>query len=78
MYFVYLLLCNDNSIYTGITTNVERRFLEHTQGKGGRYTKAHNVVKVLYTELHKNRSAALKREAEIKDWPREKKLTLIR
>ncbi|MBX4211645.1 MAG: GIY-YIG nuclease family protein [Candidatus Yanofskybacteria bacterium] len=77
MYFVYLLQCRDKSIYTGITTDVARRFNEHKNGKGGHYTSAKKVVKILHTEKCKDRSAALKREAEIKGWSRYKKLSLI-
>lgn len=77
-YFVYLVECGDKSIYTGITTNVARRFNEHKNGKGGRYTNSRQVVKVLYTEQFKTRGKALKREAEIKRWPRDKKLNLIK
>ncbi len=77
MYFVYLIQCKDNTIYTGITTDVLRRFKEHKNGKGGHYTRAHKVKKILYTEAHKNRSSALKREAQIKGWRREKKNDLI-
>ena len=76
MYHVYLLECDDASIYTGITTDVARRFGEHKAGKGGHYTRAHGARRVLYSEPHKTRSAALKREAEIKKWPRAKKLKL--
>ena len=65
MYFIYLLECADNSIYTGITTDVERRFSEHAEGKASHYTRAHGAVKILYTEECENRSEALKREAEI-------------
>jgi len=78
MYFVYLIECNDKSIYTGITTDVIRRFKEHKDGKGGHYTSSRKVIKVLYAEKYKTRSRALKREAEIKSWPREKKLLLIK
>ena len=78
MYFVYLIQCGDKSIYTGITTDVARRFKEHKNGKGGHYTSSKKVVKVLHTERFKTRSKALKREAEIKSWPREKKLALVR
>lgn len=78
MYFVYLLQCRDKSIYTGITTDVERRFNEHKVGKGGAYTRSRKVVKILYTEKFKNRSRASKREAEIKSWSREKKLALVK
>ena len=76
-YFVYLILCKDKTIYTGITTDVKRRFNEHKEGTASRYTRARKVVKVLYTEKLPNRSKALKREAEIKNWPKAKKLKLI-
>ncbi len=78
MYFVYLLACSDESIYTGITTDVKRRFNEHRAGKGGRYTRSKEVLKILHIEQFPTRSAALKREAEIKSWQRGKKLALIR
>jgi len=78
MYYVYLLQCSDGTIYTGITTDVERRFQEHKNGKGGHYTSSRKAVKLLYTEKQKNRSNALKRESEIKGWRREKKLNLVR
>jgi putative endonuclease len=78
MYFVYLAKFEDGSIYTGITTDVKRRFNEHKLGKGGAYTRSRKIVKILYTERFKNRSEASKREAEIKSWSREKKLALIK
>jgi len=78
MYFVYILTCKDGSLYTGITTDVQRRFAEHKSGHGGSYTSAKGVVKVVYTERRRNRSSASRREAEIKSWPREKKLHLIK
>src|SRR3989338_6006578 len=77
MYFVYLLKCKNGSIYTVITTAVKRRFKEHRDGKGGHYTKSTGVIEIIHTEQYKDKSAALKREAEIKGWPREKKLNLI-
>ncbi len=78
MYFVYLLQCADKSIYTGITTDVARRFKEHKNGEGGHFTRARRAVKILYAEKHKDRSSASKREAEIKSWSRSKKLDLIK
>jgi putative endonuclease len=78
MYFVYLIECNDGSLYTGITTDVKRRFAEHKRGTGGHYTRAKGVVRIVYTEKRRDRSSASKREAEIKSWPREKKLTLVK
>lgn len=77
MYHVYIIECNDGSLYTGITTDVSHRFQEHILGKGGAYTRANKAKKLLYTEECQNRSLALKREAEIKRWPRAKKLALI-
>ncbi len=77
-YFLYILQCSDKSLYTGITTNVKRRFEEHKAGKGGHYTSAHRVVKIVYTEEHKDRSSASKREAEIKKWTRKQKLEFIK
>jgi putative endonuclease len=77
MYFVYILECADKSLYTGITTDLERRFLEHNQGKGGNYTRSHKVKKIVYSEEAANRSLALKREHEIKSFSVEKKLELI-
>ena len=78
MYFVYILQCADKSLYTGITTDVARRFLEHKQGKGGHYTRSHMVKKIVYTEKAKTRSQALKREAEIKRLPVKNKRGLIK
>jgi len=78
MYYIYILRCQDKSLYTGITTDVERRFKEHRAGTGGHYTRAHTPEKIMYQEKVATRSDALKREAEIKSWPREKKMQLIR
>jgi len=77
MYFVYVIECNDGSLYTGITTDVERRLEEHKEKKGGHYTSSRTVKKVVFTEKHPDRSSALKREVEIKSWPRQKKLKLL-
>ena len=77
MYYVYLVQCEDKSIYTGITTDLKRRFQEHKDKVGGHYTRAHKVEKILHTEKFQTRSKASKREAEIKSWRREKKLELI-
>ena len=76
MYCVYLIKCEDGSIYTGITTNLERRFKEHSDKAGGHYTRAHKVEKILYAEKYPTRSEALKREAEIKKLRRKEKLKL--
>ena len=79
-YFLYLLECSDKSIYTGITTDMTRRLAEHREGGklGARYTRAHGAVKIIYSERFTSRSAALKREAEVKKWRRKKKLALAK
>ncbi len=77
MYYVYILECKNGSFYTGITTDVSRRFAEHKNGSGGHYTRSQEPVRVVYTEEHPDRSSALKREAEIKGWKRDKKIQLI-
>lgn len=77
MYFVYLIECNDGSLYAGITTDVERRFGEHKKKTGGHYTSSKEVLRIAYTEEHPDRSSALKREAQIKGWTRQKKLSLV-
>ncbi len=66
MYFVYILKCKDNSLYTGITTDINRRFLEHKNGRGGNYTRSHKATKIIYSEKYPNRSKASRREYEIK------------
>jgi putative endonuclease len=76
-YFVYLLECGDGSLYTGITTDIDRRFLEHQNGIGSHFTRAKGAKCIVYTEGQPDRSSAQKREAEIKKWPRAKKLTLF-
>ena len=78
MYFLYILECSDKSLYTGITTDVARRFQEHKNKKGGHFTSSREVVRVAYTEKYRDRSSALKREAEIKSWTRQRKLHLIK
>jgi len=75
--YVYILRCSDNSLYTGWTTNLERRLSEHNAGRGGRYTRIHKPVEMVFTEEHLTRSAAMQREAAIKRWNRSRKLALI-
>ncbi len=77
MYYVYLLECAYHSIYTGITNDLEKRLKQHAQGTGARYTRAKKVLRILYSEKHPDRSAASKREAQIKSWTRHQKLALV-
>lgn len=78
VYFVYILQCGDGSLYTGITTDLVRRLKQHVEGTGGHYTRARKAVRIVYSERKRNRSTASRREAEIKSWPRAKKLGLIK
>lgn len=77
MYYVYLLMCSDNSIYCGITDSLEKRLKTHNNAKGAKYTRTRLPVRLIYSETAENKSAALKREYEIKKYSRKKKLELI-
>ncbi len=77
MYYVYILRCGDGSLYTGITTNVSRRAAVHNAGKGAKYTRSRLPVTVVYQEAQPDKSAALRREIEIKALSRAEKLRLI-
>ena len=77
MYYVYILECEDGTLYTGITTDLERRLEEHKAGKGGAYTRAHKVKRIVYSEESLNRSNASKRESKIKNMSKDEKLELI-
>lgn len=77
MWFVYILLCKDGSLYTGCSNNVEQRFSDHKNGKGGHYTQSHRPVKLIYQENCRTKSKALKRERQIKGWGREKKISTL-
>ena len=77
MWYVYILLCSDNSLYTGISNNPNQRFQDHISGKGGHYTKSHKPIKRIYLEKVDSRSEALKRERQIKGWSRDKKIRVL-
>lgn len=78
LWYTYILQCVDDSLYTGITTDLERRLLEHnTSNKGAKYTKIRRPVKLKYWETFDNRSTAAQREYEIKQLSRKSKLNLI-
>lgn len=78
MWFVYILLCEDGSLYTGYSNHVEQRFSDHKNGKGGRYTRSHKPVKLVYQGQFNTQSEALKRERQIKGWSREKKIRILK
>lgn len=78
-YFVYLLECADNTLYVGCTNDVEKRLKQHNESKSGaHYTKIRRPVTLKYQERFKTLRQARKREAEIKRWPRGKKINLMR
>jgi putative endonuclease len=76
-YYVYVLECADGSLYTGLTTDPERRVREHNSGKASKYTRSKLPVKLVYCETVDDKSQALKREYAIKQLPRNEKLELI-
>jgi putative endonuclease len=77
MWYIYILKCSDGKLYTGSTTDIERRLKEHNRKKGGGFTRGRLPIKLAYKESCQNRSEAQKREAQIKKWTRQKKLALI-
>lgn len=76
-WFVYLLLCCDQTLYCGITDDVQRRLEMHRSGKGAKYTRGRGPLELVYTEECESYSSALKREYAIKQLPRSEKLKLI-
>lgn len=77
-WWFYLVRCSDNSLYSGIAVDTDRRVDVHNSGKGARYTRSRRPVTLVYREPHPDRSTALKREAEVKKWTRSKKEHLAR
>ena len=76
MWYMYVVVCNDNSLYCGITTNIERRLKQHNGAiKGGaKYTRSRRPVKIVYSEECKDRSDASKKEIKFKKLKRKEKL----
>jgi len=78
-WYVYILECNDNTLYTGITNNLEKRIEQHNHGQeAAKYTRVRRPVKYVYQEPQANRSEATKREMQIKKLSRIKKMQLIK
>lgn len=78
-WYVYIIEASDGSYYTGVTTDMARRFKEHCgTARGAKYFRGRQAVKIVYTETHQDRSSAQRREAEIKRLPRDGKLALLR
>ena len=74
---MYLLACRGPSLYVGITRDLPRRLAAHRAGRGGAYTRSHRPLRLVYQEVCADRGAALRREAEIRRWSRQKKLAVI-
>ncbi|WP_159903894.1 GIY-YIG nuclease family protein [Salinirussus salinus] len=77
VHYVYVLRCADDTLYTGYTTDVDRRVAEHDAGEGAKYTRGRAPVDLVYTESFGSRSAALSREHEIKALSRAEKERLV-
>lgn len=77
-WFVYILSCSDNSLYTGIKWNLEKRLKEHNSGTYQSFTKSRRPVRLVYWERLSGKTEAAKREKEIKGWTRMKKEQLIK
>ena len=78
-WYVYIVQCSDNSLYTGITVDLDRRLNEHnTSNKGAKYTRSRRPVQMMYSETHETRSLASKREYAIKQLTRKEKLNLLK
>ncbi len=73
-WFVYILECQDNSYYTGVTTNLDKRMKAHSEGKGSKYVYKKGFKQLLMSKPCKNKSQACKCEYEIKQLPRNQKL----
>ena len=75
--WVYLLRCSDGSLYCGWTNDIDKRVRAHNAGKGGKYTRSHRPVELVYLEACESREDAMRREREIKRLPRSRKEQLI-
>lgn len=77
-WYLYILRCKDGSLYTGITTDVEKRLEAHCSGRGAKYTRGRGPLELVYKESCADHSTALRREWELKHLSKEKKEDLIR
>ena len=74
---VYMILCSDHSLYTGITTDMQRRFRQHAEGSGAKYFRGRQPLQVVYLETDHSRASASKREAQVKALTRSEKDLLL-
>lgn len=78
MFYFYILRCKDGTLYCGSTTNISQREKQHNTGRGSKYVWAHGGGNIVYHEAFKTIGDALRREIEVKKWPRIKKVKLIK
>lgn len=76
-WYVYMLRCGDSTLYTGVTDDVERRLAAHRSGKGAKYTRGRGPLELVWQEEVPDKSAALRREYQIKQLPKQEKEGLI-
>lgn len=76
-WYVYMLHCGDDTLYTGITDDVQKRLAAHRAGKGAKYTRGRGPLELAYFEQVPDKSSALRREYEIKRLTRQEKLKLM-
>lgn len=77
MHYVYVVACADDSLYTGYTTDVDRRVAEHNDGTGAKYTRSRRPVELIHVERYGSKSTAMSREYEIKQLSRRQKERLV-
>ena len=77
-HFFYLAKCSDGSLYAGTCIDLADREKKHNEGKGAKYTRSRRPIKIVYHEIFETLGEARKREAEVKKWSREEKLTIIK
>jgi len=76
-WYLYIAKCSDNSLYIGISNNVDKRIVRHNQGDGATWVKQHGAAEIVYRELYQNYLEARHREMQIKKWSRVKKEHLV-
>lgn len=77
LFYVYILKCKDNTLYTGYTVDLNRRIETHNKGLGAKYTRGRLPVKLVYEEICSSKGQAMKRERDIKRLSRREKMELI-
>jgi len=78
MFYFYILRCKDGTLYSGSTKNLKNRTLLHNTGRGSVYVRSHGGGKIVYSEKFRTIGDAMRREIEIKKWPRSKKIDVVK